>query len=233
MLSPVRSALVDCTDTFQHYAIHRDSPAGADDEDVALLHLLNRDDHFRAVPHQRGGFGGQLHQALESVRGFTLGVRLKHLADGDECEDHGGRLKIELHHIVHDEFVIAIDLSTGHGEEGVSAPHEACHGAEGHQRVHVGCAVDEALEAVEEELLVDDHDDPGQQQLDKTHGDVVAVEPVGEGPAPHHVAHGEVHQNQQEAQRGDEAALELRRLMVGQCVQIGAGAVGSVAGRTP
>ena len=38
------------------------------------------------------------------------------------------------------------------------------------------------------------------------------------------VAHGEVHQHQQEAQRGDEAALELRCLVVSQCVEVGAGA---------
>ena len=131
---------------------------------------------------------------------------------------------------MHDEFVIAIDLSTGHGKEGVSAPHKAGHGAQGHQRVHVGRAVEEALEAVDEELLVDDHDDAGQQQLDEAHGNVVAIKPVGEGP--HHVAHGEVHQHQQKAQRGDEPPLELGRLMVGQGVQIGAGAVGSVTGRT-
>ena len=83
--------------------------------------------------------------------------------------------------------------------------------------------MDEALEAVDEELLVDDHDDARQQQLDEAHSDVVAVEPVGQGPAPHHVAHGEVHQHQQEAQRGDEAALELRCLVVGQCIEVGAG----------
>ena len=68
---------------------------------------------------------------------------------------------------MHDEFVIAIDLSTGHGKEGVSAPHKAGHGAQGHQRVHVGSAVEQALEAADEELLVDDHDDAGQQQLDE------------------------------------------------------------------
>ena len=28
-----------------------------------------------------------------------------------------------------------IHMGAGHGEQGVSAPHEACHGAEGHQRI--------------------------------------------------------------------------------------------------
>ena len=227
-----QGTLVDGADALQHDAVHGDVLTGADDEDVAFLHLLNGDDHFRAVPQQGGSLRSQLHQALEGVRGLALGAGFQHLAHGDEGQDHGGGFKVELHHIVHDEFVIAIDLSTGHGKEGVSAPHKAGHGAQGHQRVHVGRAVEEALEAVEEELLVDDHDDAGQQQLDEAHGNVVAVKPVGEGPAPHHVSHGEVHQHQQKAQRGDEPPLELGRLMIGQGVQIGAGAVGSVAGRT-
>ncbi len=124
---------------------------------------------------------------------------------------------------MHDQFIIAVYLGAGHGEEGVGAPHEACHGAEGHQRVHIGRAVDEALETADEELLVDDHDDACQQQLDKAHGNVVAVEPVRQGPAPHHMAHGEVHQYQQEAQRGDEPPFEFGRLVVGQCIQVGAG----------
>ena len=83
--------------------------------------------------------------------------------------------------------------------------------------------MDEAFEAADEKLLVDDHDDARQDQLDEAHGDVVAVEPVRQGPAPHHVAHGEVHQHQQETQRGDEAALELGSLVVGQCVEVGIG----------
>jgi ethanolamine utilization protein EutS len=61
-------------------------------------------------------------------------------------------------------------------------------------------AVEQALEAADEELLVDDHHDARQQQLNQTHGNVVAVEPVGERPAPHHVAHREVHQHRQKDQ---------------------------------
>ena len=73
-------------------------------------------------------------------------------------------------------------LRAGHGEEGVGAPDKAGRGAQRHQRIHVGGAVDQALEAADEELLVDDHDDARQQQLNKAHGDVGAVEPVGECP---------------------------------------------------
>ena len=115
---------------------------------------------------------------------------------------------------MHDHLVIAVQLGIGHGEEGIGAPHKACHGTHGHQSVHVGGAVDQPLEAADEELLVDDHHDARQQQLDKTHGDVVAVEPMGQGPAPHHVPHGKIHQYEQKTQRCDQAALEFRRFMI-------------------
>ena len=55
---------------------------------------------------------------------------------------------------------------------------------------------------------------------------MVAVKPVGQGPAPHHVPHGEVHQYQQKAQRSDQPPLELGCLVVGQRVQVGAGGAG-------
>ena len=48
-----QGALVDGADALQHDAVYRDVLTGADDEDVAFLHLLNGDDHFRAVPQQR------------------------------------------------------------------------------------------------------------------------------------------------------------------------------------
>ena len=217
-------ALVHGAGAFQHDAVHGHVLARAHHEDVTLLHLLDGHRYFRAVPQQGGGLGGQLHQALEGIGGLALGAGFQHLAHRDEGQDHRRRLKVELHHIVHDQLAVAVHLGAGHGKQRVGAPHKACHGAQRHQRVHVGRAVDEALEAVDEELLVDDHHDARQQQLHKAHGDVVAVEPVRQGPAPHHVAHGEVHQHQQKAHRCDQAALELGRFMVGQGVQIGIGA---------
>ena len=101
---------------------------------------------------------------------------------------------------MHDERVVAVHLSAGHGEQGVGAPEKAGRGTQRHQCVHVGGTVEQALEAADEELLVDDHYDARQQQLDQTHGNVVAVEPVGERPAPHHVAHREIHQHRQKDQ---------------------------------
>ena len=127
---------------------------------------------------------------------------------------------------MHDESVVAIHLRTGHGEEGIGAPEEAGRGTKRHQRIHVGGAVEEALEAVDEELLVDDHHDARQQQLNEAHRDVVAVKPVGERPAPHHVPHGKVHQHRQEEKGGDEPLFQFGGLVVGQGIEVGAGVRG-------
>ena len=227
-----QSAFVHGAGTFQHDAVHGDVLTGADDENIAPAHFRDGDADLGTAPQQGGGLGGQLHQALECIGGLTLGAGLQHLAHGDEGQDHGGGLEVELHHIVHDQLLVAVHLRAGHGEEGVGAPDKAGRGAQRHQRIHIGGAVDQPLEAADEELLVDDHDDARQQQLNKAHGDVVAVEPVGERPAPHHVPHGKVHQNDEKDQRGDEPLFQLRGLVVGQCVKAGTGVrrSGSAAG---
>ena len=221
-----QGAFVHGAAAFQHDAVHRDVLTGAHHKDVALLYLLDGYGHLGTIPQQGGRFGGQLHQALQCIGGLALGAGLQHLAHRDQGQDHGRRLKVELHHIVHDQLVVAVHLCAGHGKQGVGAPHKAGHGAHGHQRVHVGGAVDQPLEAIDEELLVDHHHDARQQQLDKAHGNMVAVKPVGQRPAPHHVAHGKVHQYQQKAQRSNQPPLELGRLVVGQRVQVGAGGAG-------
>ena len=119
-----------------------------------------------------------------------------------------------------------MQLRIGHGKQGVGAPHKACHRAHSHQRIHVGGAVHQPFEAIDEKFLVDHHHDARQQQLYQPHGNVVAVKPAGQRPAPHHVSHGKIHQYQQKAQRGDEPPFQLGRFVVSQRVQLCAGTGG-------
>ena len=49
-------------------------------------------------------------------------------------------------------------------------------------------------------IWVDEQYRGGKQHLRQRHGQMVAVEKGGEGPAPHHVPHGEVHQGREQAQ---------------------------------
>ena len=221
-----QGAFVHGAGTLQHDAVHGDVLAGADHKNVAFAYFCDGHADLFAVPKQSSRLGGELHQTFQGVRGLALGAGFQHLAHSDEGQDHGGRLEVELHHIVHDHLVIAVKLGVRHGEQGVGAPDEAGRGTQRHQRIHVGRAVDEAFEAVDEELLVDDHDDARQQQLNKAHRDVVAVEPVGERPAPHHMAHRKVHQNGQKDQRCDQPLFQFGGLVIRKGVQIGAGVRG-------
>ena len=127
-------------------------------------------------------------------------------------------------HIAHDGLIVAAHLRARHGKERIGTVHERRRRPEGHERIHVRRAVPERPEAADEKLLVDDHDDHRQQQLRQAHGDVVAVIKLRQRPAPHHVAHGKVHQHEQKAQRPEESAPQLRRLVVSQRVSAGGGA---------
>ena len=137
-----QGALIHGAAAFQHNAVHGHILARAHHKDVSLLHLLDGHRHFGTVPQQVGGLGGQLHQALEGIGGLALGTGFQHFAHRDEGQNHGSRFEVELHHIVHDQLIVAVHLSAGHGEQGVGAPHKAGHGAHGHQRIHVGRAVE-------------------------------------------------------------------------------------------
>ena len=75
----------------------------------------------------------------------------------------------------------------------------------------------QTLKAADKEFLVDDHDDSGKQKLYKPHGNVVVVEPCRERPAPHHVSHGEIHEDNEKACRGDQPVFESRCLVVFEC----------------
>ena len=108
-----------------------------------------------------------------------------------------------------------------HGEQRPQAVQEGRAGPQSHQGVHVGGTVPQAFEAADEELLVDDHDDPRQRHFHQADGHVVLVEPGGHGPAGHHMPHGHVHQHRQEAQRPPQPPLEGRGLVIGQRVLIG------------
>ena len=76
--------LVDCARAIEHHAVDRNALAGADDEGVSGLHLLDGDGFFFPVPNDRRRLGCQLHEALECIRRLALRPGLEHLADGDE-----------------------------------------------------------------------------------------------------------------------------------------------------
>ena len=205
-------ALVHGAVALEHDAVYRDVLARADDEDVALFDLVHADGDLLAAAHDGGGLGCELHEALEGVRGLALAAGLEHLAYGDEGKYHGRGLEVELS--VHDVHLVHRVAVSSHLKERVGAPDEGGAGAEGDEGVHVRRAVREAPEAGDEELLVDDHDYNSQIELDERLGHVVRGQEIRQRPAPHHGAHGEIHEHYEEADGRDQAALEHRGLVV-------------------
>ena len=100
-----------------------------------------------------------------------------------------------------------------HFKEHPHAVHKTGHGPQRHQRIHVGRAVDKPLEAADEKLLVDHHDDGGKQQLRKAERSG-GVQKAGNGEMPHGVAHGNVHEQDQEKEGREQPFFEPGRFSV-------------------
>ena len=150
-----------------------------------------------AVPLDISRFGSEFHQRFEGVRRLSLGPGFKHLADRDQRQDHRRGFKIELHHVFHDSFIIAVNLCPCHCQKHDCGIHKGRARSHCDQRVHIGRAVEQALKAADEELLVDHHDDSRKQHLYDSHGHMVAVEKRRQRPPEHHMAHREIHEHQQ------------------------------------
>ena len=190
--------------------------AGSDQKYRSLLYLLDGDFLLRSVPLDHRRLGGQLHQTLQRVCSAAFGTGFQHFAYCNQRQYHGRRLKVELHHIIHHGFQIAPDLRTGHGKEGVGAVDKCRRRAQGNQCIHIRRTVPETLESADEKFLVNHHHRRCQQQLQQPHGDMISLHERRYGPVPHHMAHGEIHQNQQESQGPQQTALQYRRFLIPQ-----------------
>ena len=205
--------LVDGAGPGQDDAVHRDVLAGAHDEHIAHSHVFDTDVDLFPVPQEGRGLRRQFHEALQSIGRPSFGLRLEGLAHGDEGEDHGGGLEVVAVHIFHGGFRAELRHRGGRLHQRIEAVEEGGRGAERDQRVHVGRPVPEALETVDKELTVDEHDDDRQQHLHEPEVHTVR-EQVRHRPAPHHVPHREVHEEQGQRHRPHEPAKEIRGLGV-------------------
>ena len=73
----------------QDFAIHRDALAGADDDLVADLQVVNGDFGFAAVSDGAGGFGLQSHKGGDCAGCAPLGASLKVFAQQHKGDDGG------------------------------------------------------------------------------------------------------------------------------------------------
>ena len=197
----------------QHDAVHGDAAAGSDDEDIPLANLIDGNLHLLLLTDHQSGLGRQLHQAPQSIGGFALGAGFQHFSHGDQGEDHGGGLKVKFVHQAVSLSHHSLGLQMAHIEQGSGAVDECSTGTKGHQGIHVGTAVEQPLETADEELLVDDHDDAGEQKLNQSEGHGIFLQHTGQGKPPH-MPHGHIHQHGEESNGCDEPVLQRRGLAV-------------------
>ena len=160
---PRQSGFIHRTVSLADNSVYGDVFAGTHHKNIALCHLFNGDSDLRAVPQKGGGLGRQLHQPLQSIRGFALGTGFQHFAQGNQGQNRGGGFKIEFVHIDHDRIHLALYLGVRHGEQGEGAVAKGCRSAQRNQSVHVGRTMPQALKPADKKLLIDDHDDHRQQ----------------------------------------------------------------------
>ena len=197
-----------------HLAVHRNAFAGAHHKHIPHLHLLHRHLDFLPVLHQRGCFGGKIHQAANSAGGFALAVGFQRFAHCDQRKDRGGAFKIVFIHIRHGGRCAA----RRHGAAGrkqrpcAVAERRAC--PHGHQRVHVGRAVNQTGHAAYKEFLVDHHDRCREQQLVNAHAHMIARQKSRQRPVPQHMAHAHIHQRHQQHHAGRQTAHQARGFLI-------------------
>ena len=226
-----QGGLIDRAAALHDNAVHRDIFTGTDDEDIALSDIVDTDFLLLTVSDDGGGLGRQLHQTLEGVRRFPLGPRFQHLAYRDQGQDHGRRLKVKFHHVLRDRGGISVRLCPCHGKEHGCAVHEGCPGSQRDQGVHIGSPVEEALKSADKKLLVDHHDNACQKQLQQAHGNMIPMEKGRKRKSQHHMAHGKIHENQEEAQGSQKSPLQDWRLAVLERVLLRGQLCGKAAGR--
>ena len=150
--------------------------AGADGYQVAHPHLLHRDLCLRPRPAGPVAvLGARSIRRAMACAGLALGAGLQELAQGDEGEDHAGRLEVQVHVVLLHPGHVPVAQAVADLVNGKDAIDHSRDGAHGDERVHVGAAVEQGAEAVFVVLVVDIQDRQGEQELGKGEGYGVLV----------------------------------------------------------
>ena len=192
----------------QDHTVHRNALSGTDHHNIPGHDFLHRDLHLHAGALHGGSLGGQVHQFGDGFGGLALGAGLQPLAEGDQGQDGGGALKVEVHGIGHERRMVPGYKGKGDLIDDIDAIDHRCRGTHRDEGIHVGGAVPQGFEAGEEVVPVQIENGQGEQELGKGKGQriVHAVQPAGDRQS-HHAAHREIEQRYQENERPQELPL--------------------------
>ncbi len=150
-----------------------------------------------------GILGGDGDETFEGGGGPAAGEPFEDLAEGDEDQQHGRRLEIQ---IAQQENGKLVETHGGHGadlvnfRQGVKIRRQ---GADGDQGVHTRGERQQPAYALGDQPAVDDEDQRGQQQLHAGEdGGIIRQE--GQGQAERHMLRGDVKQEGRQNQRQGE-----------------------------
>ena len=90
--------------------------------------------------------------------------------------------------------------------------------------------MNQPFEAADKKLLVDHHDDARQQKLGDSDSHMILRQRLRQRPVPHHMSHGQIHQRNQETERGNQPPPNLRRLRILQKIVVRSRGGGDVCG---
>ena len=210
--------LIDACRARKHDTICRDALTRAHDDLVARHKLLSRNGLLHAAAHDTGLLRREVHELLERLARLPFRARLEVLADGDECDDHASRLKVEIRAVLLHECHVAVAEAPAHAEDGEGAEERCRHRTHADEAVHVRRAAEEIAEPRDVVAAVEVHNRQHEQELreGKYDGIFRAVKDRADNlrhGQPEELlkeaVHRDVHRRQQKGNGPDEAVLHL------------------------
>ncbi len=153
-----KGGLVHGGPALQDHPVHRDGLARPDRHPVAHLNVLYGNFSLHTVPDDGGRLGGQVHQTGNGLAGPTLGPGLQKLAQSDQCKNHTGGLKVQVHVVLAHPVHVPVAQAVSHLVDGEYTVDDGGGGTHSNETVHVGSPIPKSFETHLIILIVDIHD---------------------------------------------------------------------------
>ena len=121
-----------------HHAVHRDALARFHRNDIPCLHLFHRHGMLFTAAHHRSCFRGKANQLFNGFAGFPFAFGLQVFAQRNKCQNHGGRLEIQVHMILVRQRQVVYAQAIPNAHNGKNTVCKGRRRANGNQAVHIG-----------------------------------------------------------------------------------------------
>ena len=119
-----QSRFIYCAASCQQNTIHRNGTSSTNDYDISRLYRFGWNLLFHAISKHRCLFGCQIDQCCNGIRRFCFGTRLHKFSKCNQRQNHAGRFKIQLIHILMCGIHVAMSHVICHGENSIHAVQE-------------------------------------------------------------------------------------------------------------